>query len=90
MQTRFGSVFGSTLDERIREALAHKSAKKYTDLQAYVTGWLRRDFERLTPSSNVPRTKPIETMEERRARRMAEREKINEGLGRNEPRQDQG
>lgn len=47
MRQRFALSLGNTVDERIEEALGHSSAKKYTDLQAYVRGWLRRDAERM-------------------------------------------
>jgi len=44
MKARYPDL--SDLDERIEEALAHSSAAKYKDQQAYVRGWLRRDTER--------------------------------------------
>lgn len=47
MRERFPSL--SDLDERIEEALAHKAAANYTDLQAYVRGWLRRDAKNIGP-----------------------------------------
>ena len=46
MRQRFSSPLGATVDERIDEALGHKARLKYTDLQQYVQGWLRRDAER--------------------------------------------
>jgi hypothetical protein len=45
MRDRFGSQL-SDVEERIDEALGHKNANKWTDKQAYVRGWLRRDAER--------------------------------------------
>jgi hypothetical protein len=49
MVERFGTVLGGRtgIDERIDELLKHTSAKKWTDEQAGVRNWLRRDFERL-------------------------------------------
>ena len=38
------------IDERIDEALAHKAARSYSDLQVYVRNWLRRDAERISKS----------------------------------------
>lgn len=62
MAERFGGVFGDTLNERIDEALAHTSSKKYSDIQSYVTGWLRRDAERNgkrgSPSPPTPPSQP--------------------------------
>lgn len=48
MRQRFSSPLGATVDERIDEALGHKARLKYTDLQQYVQGWLRRDAERVS------------------------------------------
>jgi hypothetical protein len=48
MRERFGPTLGVTIDERIEEALAHKARLKYTDIQRYVQGWLRRDAERVS------------------------------------------
>lgn len=45
MREKYRGVL-TEIDERIDEALAHQSAKKWTDLQRYVSGWLRRDGER--------------------------------------------
>ena len=47
MRQRFGPTLGDTVQERIDEALAHKSASNYDDLQSHVRGWLRRDAERI-------------------------------------------
>ena len=41
MQERFGATLN--VDEIIEEALAHVNSKKWTDKQAYVRGWLRRE-----------------------------------------------
>jgi hypothetical protein len=54
MRERFGPTLGVTIDERIEEALAHKARLKYTDLQRYVQGWLRRDAERATERATGP------------------------------------
>ena len=43
MRSRFTGL--SDIDERIDEALGHQAAAKYTDLQAYVRGWLRREAD---------------------------------------------
>jgi hypothetical protein len=63
MVDRFGKALGGRLgiNERIGEAKAHASWGKYTDKQAYITGWLRRDAERAPFSRNtrpVPSTNP--------------------------------
>jgi hypothetical protein len=63
MVERFGQALGGPagIKERIGEAQAHASWRKYTDKQAYVTGWLRRDAERAPYSRNtrpVPSTNP--------------------------------
>ena len=47
MRERFAPTLGATVEERINEALAHKARLKYTDIQQYVQGWLRRDAERV-------------------------------------------
>lgn len=45
MRERFSAALGQTVDERIDQALAHKARLKYSDVQQYVMGWLRRDAE---------------------------------------------
>jgi len=45
MIERFGAQL-SDVDERIEEALAHKSSKNWKDKQAGVRAWLRRDVEK--------------------------------------------
>ena len=55
MRERFGSRL-SDVDERIEEALGNKACSKYTDQQAYVRGWLRRDEERLQAGRSIQQT----------------------------------
>ena len=50
MRERFPYL--SDLDERIDEALAHKASTNYTDLQAYIRGWLRREAKNISPPHN--------------------------------------
>jgi hypothetical protein len=42
----------SDIEDRIAEALAHKSANNSTDKRAYLNGWLRRDAERWPGKNN--------------------------------------
>lgn len=37
------------MDERIAEALAHKAARKWTNLYLYCRNWLRREAEHTKP-----------------------------------------
>lgn len=55
MHTRFGPFFGDTVDERIDEALGHDAAKKCADPELYVTGWLRRDAEKMPANRGATR-----------------------------------
>ena len=66
MRERFAPTLGATVEERINEALAHKARLKYTDIQQYVQGWLRRDAERV---GTTGRSNSV-------SRRMAEMEKV--------------
>jgi hypothetical protein len=52
MQERFGTVFNVT--EVIEEALAHVNSKKWTDKEAYVRGWLRREAARYGVTNGTP------------------------------------
>ena len=66
MKNRFGPTLGATVDERINEALAHKSATKWTDLQSYVTKWLRGDSEKKAAPQNgryPPRSTRVELVD---------------------------
>lgn len=54
MRERWGNVL-TDIDDRVNEALAHQLADKYKDLQAYVNGWLRRDWERSQQNPPPPR-----------------------------------
>ena len=58
MAQRFGPAFGDTVQERIDEALAHKAAKNYTDMEKYVRGWLRRDAEKMPGTGGKANGKP--------------------------------
>ena len=52
MRQRFGLLFGDTVQERIDEAVGHKTHKTYDDKQSHVRGWLRRDAERMGATNN--------------------------------------
>lgn len=55
LHERYDSTLGRELvDEQVTLALAHKAARGYTDLHAYVNNWLRREAER--PQGNGRRT----------------------------------
>ena len=62
MRERFPDL--SDLDERIDEALAHKASTNYTDLQAYIRGWLRREAKNIGPPHNPNGTGPTPSPKE--------------------------
>jgi hypothetical protein len=82
MAERFGGVFGDTLNERIDEALTHTSAKKYSNIQSYVTGWLRRDAERngkrASPSPPTPPSQPPSGWTDNNGRLLSRKERQQE------------
>jgi len=46
MIARFNQWTPAAIIERIKDARAHPNWKKYNDKQRYISGWLRRDYER--------------------------------------------
>ena len=56
--------------ERIEEALAHKSRSKWTDIQLYVQGWLRRDAERSNLASAMPQIPQVKDLQPHPGRKL--------------------
>ena len=86
MIVRFNQWTPAGIIERIKEARAHPNWKKYNDKQRYVTGWLRRDYERIFGSrsngksgSNLRPNPQEQAMADRtRDQRLADRRNVSD------------